>query len=389
MIISQNGLKPTPDTFIVAENGLLEQCGGHGVFWAGRAATLLYASYLLAKQKQSGEAPAEVIVPAVMCATAANTALMAGLTPRFADINSDGVITLETIRARKTPQTVAVVVIHLLGNVVELDEIAAWCREQDIMLIEDPTQAVGGHYKNGNHVGSMGDLALYSFNRTKILDVGNGALVTKSVDITEQLCAIIDSIGALSCDQRLHQRLSLSYRNLHHAFVDLLRLNSTDPQLISDTFMRIRHLYMPLYLRPTVEDVDLNSAWTNLDDRLAHRLHLAQLYADALHTSPYWTLLTGFENSGVCWRFSLLLHNSEQQVAFSEAVRQDGFHVSNLYWAVNDFFYPSDQCPQAASFARRIVNLWVDHSVDSAYVRACCESLLKHQILLQDAREPS
>jgi hypothetical protein len=68
----------------------------------------------------------------------------------------------------------------------------------------------------------------------------------------------------------------------------------------------------------------------------------------------------------------------DRLVPFSEAVRRDGFHVSNLYWPVNDFFRPTDVCPNADLFARRIVNLWVDNTVDPDWVERCANSFLKN-----------
>jgi hypothetical protein len=65
-------------------------------------------------------------------------------------------------------------------------------------------------------------------------------------------------------------------------------------------------------------------------------------------------------------------------VDFSDAVRRDGFHVSNLYWPVNDFFRPSDHCPNADEFARRIINLWVDQTVDRQWVEKCARSLVRN-----------
>ena len=62
----------------------------------------------------------------------------------------------------------------------------------------------------------------------------------------------------------------------------------------------------------------------------------------------------------------------DKLVDFSEAVRRDGFHVSNLYWPVNDFFRPSDPCPNADHFARRVVNLWVDPDRRSAVGAEMC-----------------
>jgi len=45
---------------------------------------------------------------------------------------------------------------------------------------------------------------------------------------------------------------------------------------------------------------------------------------------------------------------------------------------VNDFFRPSDLCPNASQFARRIVNLWVDPTVDRQWVQECAQSLLRN-----------
>jgi dTDP-4-amino-4,6-dideoxygalactose transaminase len=383
MILLQDRIAPTPSNFQKAENGLLEQCNAHRVLWSGRAATALYHAYRLAALRRPAVEQPEVIVPAMMCATAANTAYIAGMKPRFADIDPDtGLMTLETLKTRFSPNTIAVVAIHLLGQSVDIDPIAQWCKKNNLLLIEDPTQALGGKYPDGCFLGSVGDLTVYSFNRTKIIEDGNGVLVCNTSETAEQLQAILDDeptpFPDLDDDSRL--QLALSYRNLHHALVGLLRLNNLPVEMVSKSFMALRSAYEALYLRPVNPEIDLNRAWDNLPASLERRLELARIYAEHLQGGA-WQLLTAYEQSGVCWRFSLLLDNPEKQLAFSEAVRRDGFHVSNLYWPVNQFF-DADACPNADSFGRRIVNLWVDASVDADFVRRCGASLLRHSAML-------
>src|SRR5262249_10217452 len=99
-----------------------------------------------------------------------------------------------------------------------------------------------------------------------------------------------------------------------------------------------------------------------------------ELYARELASGP-WRLLDGWRESGVCWRYSLLLDSPDRLVALSEAVRRDGFHVSNLYWPVNQFFRPEDACPHADPFARRVVNLWVDVATEPEAVKRCASSV--------------
>jgi dTDP-4-amino-4,6-dideoxygalactose transaminase len=69
---------------------------------------------------------------------------MAGWKPRFADIDPEtGLTTLEHIKLRWTPLTRAVLFIHLYGHTADLTEIEQWCREKDLVLIEDNAQALG------------------------------------------------------------------------------------------------------------------------------------------------------------------------------------------------------------------------------------------------------
>jgi|GEM_PF-784376 len=385
MLITQTGISDTPDNFQVAEKGLLEQTDGDALFWSGRAASGLYYAYQLAKQRRPDIQQAEVIVPAMMCATAANVALIADIQPRFADVGAQsGLMTLDTIKARYSENTVAVVVIHLLGHTVDIDPIAEWCKSKNILLIEDPTHALTGKFSDGRYTGSVGDVSIYSFNKTKIIGAGNGVLLSNDAETTAQLCEVIEQPAPFpDVDDNTRLQLALSYRNLHHALVGLLRLNEMPVEQISGSFMSVRSAFEPLYLRPANTSVDLNLEWQNLPQSIEHRFRLANIYAERLGGQSCWYLLTDFQRSGVCWRFSLLIDAPEQQVAFSEAVRRDGFHVSNLYWAANQFFYPADICEGADYFSRRIVNLWVDDSVDEDYVQRCCDSLLKHAVMLE------
>jgi dTDP-4-amino-4,6-dideoxygalactose transaminase len=361
----------------LVEADLLQQTGGDSILWCGRAATALRWAYQLAIAMAPHISHPEVILPAISCATPANTARMAGLKPRFADVDlSTGLVTLESIQARCTEHTCAVVVIHLFGATAELNVIADWCRSKQIILIEDAAQALGAVLPDGRAVGSAGDMTVYSFNRTKILECGGGALLVRSSALAGYVDDIIRQYAPpLEQDQAISAQLSLSYRNLHHGLVTLLRYRAV-PQ-VADVFLPIASAYDSLYMRAMQHPEHLARAWDRLSDILELRYRHATLYANALAGGP-WRLLNGWRESGVCWRYALLVDFPEQLVAFSEAVRHDGFHVSNLYWPVNQFFYPDDACPNADAFARAIVNLWVDDSINSDIIEHNVESLWKH-----------
>jgi dTDP-4-amino-4,6-dideoxygalactose transaminase len=357
---------------------LLCDSGGTAIEWYGRAATALYRAYTIARRSVGAKKQeAEVILPSISCATPANTALLAGVIPRFADIDlSTGMPSLAAIQQRWTSQTCAVVFIHLFGQTADLRPLAEWCRAKNVLLIEDMAQALGARLPDGTSAGSAGDMSVYSFNPTKILECGGGALLIRSLNLASVSAELSESDPLPEeIDDGQARVLALSYRNLHHSLVGLLRARAVDD--ISKAFLDLQPAFGALYLRRMKDPTALVAAWKQLRQTLQHRFRNAQQYDETL-AGGSWHRISQWQQSGVCWRYSLLVDASEKLIDLSEAVRRDGFHVSNLYWPVNDFFRPTDPCPNASEFARRIVNLWVDQTVDRHWVQKCAESLVRN-----------
>lgn len=70
----------------------------------------------------------------------------------------------------------ALIVTHLYGQLCKLDEIVALCREYGIFLIEDAAESLGASYQ-GRQSGTVGDMAVYSFNGNKILTTSGGGML--------------------------------------------------------------------------------------------------------------------------------------------------------------------------------------------------------------------
>lgn len=95
-----------------------------------------------------------------------------GHRPIYADVDRDsGNITAATIEAALTPDTAAVLVVHLGGWPADLPAIRALCDSRGLGLIEDCAQAHGAMV-GGTHVGSVGDVAAWSFCQDKIVSTG-------------------------------------------------------------------------------------------------------------------------------------------------------------------------------------------------------------------------
>ena len=101
--------------------------------------------------------------------------------------------------------------------------MAEWCRSKNVLLIEDLAQALGARLPDGAAAGSVGDLSVYSFNPTKILECGGGALLIRSPKLVP-VCAELAESDPLppEIDDGQAKTLALSYRNLHHSLVGLV-----------------------------------------------------------------------------------------------------------------------------------------------------------------------
>ena len=127
----------------------------------------------------------EVIVPPRTFIATASAVVMCGARPVFADVDPDSQnITATSIRQQITPQTKAIIVVHLAGWSCDMDPIMALARECGLKVIEDCAQAHGARYK-GRPVGSIGDVAAFSFCQDKIMTTGGegGMLLTSDESI--------------------------------------------------------------------------------------------------------------------------------------------------------------------------------------------------------------
>lgn len=76
----------------------------------------------------------------------------------------------------------AVVVVHVFGNMADMESIMDIAQECHLKVIEDATEALGTQYTNGRYsgkfAGTIGDFGAYSFNGNKIITTGGGGAVT-------------------------------------------------------------------------------------------------------------------------------------------------------------------------------------------------------------------
>lgn len=100
-----------------------------------------------------------------------------GLQPVFCDVKEDGTIDETKLEELITERTVAIVPVHVYGNVCNVEEIARIAYRYNLKVIYDAAHAFGVKYK-GRGIGNFGDAAMFSFHATKVFHTIEGGAVT-------------------------------------------------------------------------------------------------------------------------------------------------------------------------------------------------------------------
>jgi dTDP-4-amino-4,6-dideoxygalactose transaminase len=155
----------------------------------------------------------------------ASCAVRIGARPVFADVDRQSQnITAESILKVITPRTKAIIAVHLAGWPCEMDEILELARERDIKVVEDCAQAHGATYK-GRPIGSLGDVAAFSFCQDKIMTTaGEGGMVTtNSADLWNIMWSLKDH--GKSYDAVYHRKHAPGFKWLHESIGTNWRLS--------------------------------------------------------------------------------------------------------------------------------------------------------------------
>jgi len=160
----------------------------------------------------------EVVVPSSTFVATASAVALCGARAVFADVDQDSQnITADTIRPVISPHTKAIITVHLAGWPCEMEPILELASMHNLKIIEDCAQAHGATYK-GRPVGSIGDVAAFSFCQDKIISTGGegGMLVTNNPQVWEKAWSFKDHGKSFAAVNNRHHKPG--FRWLHNSF---------------------------------------------------------------------------------------------------------------------------------------------------------------------------
>lgn len=300
----------------------------------------------------------EVLVPAYTWVSTAAAPLAVGAVPILVEVDESLTIDPVDARAKISPHTRAIIPVHMLNLVCDMDAISAVAAEFDLVVIEDACQAVGVKYR-GKRVGSIGHAGAFSFNQHKNIKSGEG--------------------GALLTD---HDRW-FSRATMYHDVGSYERDGGADSD--EPLFVGVN------YRMPELLSAILNPQLSRLDGRLAKRSKRREVLVEELerreglmispHNDPASAvgLAIGFETADAAARAAdsatgvnrLIDTGRHVFTNWQPILQKRSFHpaMDPHRWAHRDIDYGPDSCPKTLDILARTCSVSVDPDVPIAVLR--------------------
>lgn len=356
------------------ERVLAEQTGRTYCVLFSRGAAALYC---LMKLRASREPGLSVVMPSILCMSPACSALYAGLNIRFADastktlqVDVDDVTNLMTDH----PDVTAVLVPHLYGVAIDMAGIIEVARERKVLVIEDAAQAQGAVI-NGRPVGSFGDVSLFSFGHTKIIDAGGGAALLFDDPALDAPLRAAEA-GLPESNPR-RQLLAAAYSEAYYALAPLYR---RDPEL-GGLYSGFPDVFRDLYVFKGLDEVTstrILESLERLDDKVKRRRAIAMLYRSGLSHPSIRHMKWGEDDAP--WRYSITI-DVDDPSGLADAIRSDGVDLSNWYPPLHRMLRPVDRdLPGADWVGRHVFNLWTEPSLSDVQIERVIDTVMRRVV---------
>ncbi len=201
----------------------------------------------------------EVLLPTLTFVATANAVAYCQATPHFVDSekNTFGVdakalndylshITMirdRTCFNKYTGRRIsALIVTHVFGQPVDLDNLLEVCKRFRLLLIEDAAEALGSFYKN-YHVGSTSHIAALSFNGNKLITTGGGgAILTQHAELAKKARHLTTTARCQDRGHFIHDQVGYNYRMPNiNAALGCGQLERIDEYLRSKRALAVRY----------------------------------------------------------------------------------------------------------------------------------------------------
>lgn len=265
------------------------------------------------------------------CDTIHKTIISAGLTPVAVDIEK-GTLHFSAKELQETlkkhPDIKAVIVQNTLGIPCDIGAIAAICKKNSCILIEDLAHSVGATYTTGQEAGAVGDFTVLSFSQDKIIDaISGGAVIVKNgVHYKRYTLKTVPKLQQLK--DRLYPLLTFIIRQTYpFGFGKLLHFCLKKIHALSQPMTYLNH--NNAHGLPAWQCRLALQEFMHLESNLVHRRVIAQIYADHLPSSPLSKKITDHIQRSANLRFPIFTGHRNQLIAY---LKKHGIYAADTWY---------------------------------------------------------
>lgn len=154
----------------------------------------------------------EVIVPTFTYIASVSAVVYTGATPVFVDsIEETWQLDPEDVKKKITSKTKAIMVVHLYGQMCDMDPIMKIADEHNLFVIEDCAEAFGSQYK-GRYAGTFGNISAFSFYGNKTITTGEGGMIASNDYYLYDKAYHLKMHGVSSVREYWHDVIGYNYR---------------------------------------------------------------------------------------------------------------------------------------------------------------------------------
>lgn len=144
----------------------------------------------------------EVIVPAISYTATGTAPLLFNSIPVFVDVDATSFcMDPKAVEAALSPRTRAILPVHLVGNLADMEALCDLASRHNLVVIEDAAQAIGATWR-GRPAGTIGRAGVFSFQQSKNIMTGEGGMIVTADAEIARRCRLIVNHGEVVFDDR-------------------------------------------------------------------------------------------------------------------------------------------------------------------------------------------
>lgn len=286
----------------------------------------------------------EVLVPSLTFVATIHPILYLGAVPHFVEVNNKnfGICFIKLAKYLKdnfykkdnyyynkitNRKITAIIAVHVFGNPCDIYELKLIAKKFNLKLIEDSAEALGSFYKK-KHVGTFGEVGIFSFNGNKIITSGGGGIVvTNKKNIFKKILHLTANSKMPHKWDFIHDQIGFNYRmpNINASLVSAqfenLKKILTIKKRIFQIYKKIFSNHQDFFLLENLNKDIISNNWLNTiiikNNKLNKNKLIKSFYTKKFFVRPVWKPLHTLKHLRKFPKMKLNITNTIYKTAIS------------------------------------------------------------------------